>query len=71
MYMGLDQTRLEGEEYYQVGAAAVHQCCGDRPCPPNTQTWSPGAAWPLHCNMPTSAGAHGQHPVVGADWTHQ
>ena len=22
MYMGLDQARLEGEEYYQVGAAA-------------------------------------------------
>ncbi len=22
MYMGLDQARLEGDEYYQVGAAA-------------------------------------------------
>ena len=22
MYMGLDQARLEGEEYYQVGAVA-------------------------------------------------
>ena len=71
--MGLDQARLEGEEYYQVGAAAglsMWGCNGEEcPCLHNTGLGVHGLLGPCTVTCPPAQANYFQQPVVGAAFT--